>query len=95
MHAEYVGNPSTHPIAIKDIPTQLWFTQNFRKRALMQDGSSTATCRDYSNGGPAFFASGFEASHDTRLKNLATYTEGNRGVAAVRVQVRLPTQTDP
>ena len=57
---------------------------------VVQEDGLTLSCRDYSNGGPAFFASGLEASHDAgcgpRPRNLATYAEG-LGVAAVQVKV--------
>ena len=70
----------------------------FSRTLVVQEDGLTLSCRDFSNGGPAFFASGLEASHDAgcgpRPRNLATYAEG-LGVAAVQVKVDFAPEISP
>lgn len=57
--------------------------QNQAAIVMLQESSSRKTCRDYSNGGPAFVCSEDDADS---VKELAWY-EGKLGTAAVRCKV--------
>ena len=48
-------------------------------------GSSLATCRDYSNGGPSFLRD--EGSKENNVEELAWYKDGIDGAAAVKCKV--------